>query len=152
MINLTKEACNEIYDIILHMEQELYNKIPKSFINCIKQNTESEYKTHIDYSKSINEQELLKDTKIILSLIYRDYLCDETERKDIIKQEREELKQREKELREKYNVDNLFNKNVPDNNNDTQNNENQLIKYEDKNFLSRIIYKLKKFFSKKWKN
>ena len=67
MKNTTNQAFSETYDVINHMSKEMQEKIPKSFINLIKENRDLDYKVNIDYSIDIKEQ-LLKETKIILSL------------------------------------------------------------------------------------
>ena len=99
---------SEAYDIILHMDKELVKKIPEKFIKFVEQNKAKDYKTNIDYSKSINQQELQKGTRVILSIIYRDYLCSSEKKKELMQNDEEELKRIEQELREKYNPDNLF--------------------------------------------
>ena len=109
-MNNMKIAFTEVYDIINHMEPELKDKIPKKFVNMLKQNRDNNYKINIDYKKSITEQELLEDTKVILGLIYRDFLCDKEKRKELIEQDKKSILEYEKSLREKYNPDNLFNK------------------------------------------
>lgn len=146
MVNITSQVCNEVYDIIYNMETELFNKIPKGFINIIEQNRDTNFNCNIDYSKSINEQELQRETRIILSLIYRDYLCSENERKKIVEQDNEELRQMEQELREKYNPDNLF-KNKQNVN--IEQPEIQLIKYEKVNFFTKIINKIKNILKRR---
>ena len=35
MVYITNQVCSEVYDIIYHMEKELFNKIPKDFIDLI---------------------------------------------------------------------------------------------------------------------
>lgn len=141
MLNITKQAFSEVYDIIYNME--LYNEIPKSFIDLIDSNRDTQYKVNIDYSKSINEQELQKGTRVLLSLIYRDYLCSEEERQILIKKDKEELKKIEEELREKYNPDNLF-KNKKENKEENL----QMIKIEQVNFWTKFINKIKSLFKK----
>ena len=101
---------SEVYEIILHMDKELVKKIPVQFINFIKQNKKDNYITNIDYTKSINKQELQRGTRVILSIIYRDYLCDYEKKKELMQNDNIELKKIEEELREKYNIDNLFKK------------------------------------------
>lgn len=116
MVIITNSVCSEVYDIIQHMQKELFDKIPKNFIELMKQNRDENCIVNIDYSRKINNQELQKGTKVVLSLIYRDYLCTEEQRKQIIKKDEEELRSIREELREKYNPDNLFknkvNKNI----------------------------------------
>ena len=102
------KAYSELYDIINHLEPELYKKIPKEFIEKIDENRDKKFNVNIDYSKSINDQELLKDTRIILSAIYRDYICSKEKRQELIKNDRIELAKLDKAKREKYNPDDLF--------------------------------------------
>ena len=77
-------AYNEVFDIINHMDKELYEKIPPQLINLIKGNMEKDYEVNIDYTKSINEQNLLKETRAILSLIYRSYIIEDEEKQKIV--------------------------------------------------------------------
>lgn len=139
MVDITKEVCSEVYDIIQHMKKELVNKIPNSFINLIKQNRDENFIVNIDYSKRINDQELQRGTRVILSLIYRDYLCSKEQREELIKKDKEELKIIEEQLRKKYNLDNLF-----------KNNKNKLEKIEEKE-TTMVIYEetiIQKFLNK----
>lgn len=75
-------AFSEVYDIINHLDEKLYNKIPQQFIEMIKENKDNTYHPHIDYNISINEQKLMKDTRIILSLIYREYIYSNENREE----------------------------------------------------------------------
>lgn len=108
MINNIKQSYSEVYDIIKNIGPGLENKIPSKFIDMLEQNRDQNYKINIDYTKSLTEQELLKDTKVILGLIYRDFLCGKEKRKELIEQDKKSLIEYEKSLREKYNPDNLF--------------------------------------------
>lgn len=110
MANITKQAFSEVYDIICHMDLE--KEIPNDFLELINKNRDVQYKVNIDYSKSINEQELQKGTRVLLAIIYREYLCSEEERNDLIRKDKEELNRIEAELREKYNPNNLFKKGI----------------------------------------
>lgn len=104
MKNTTNQAFSETYDVINHMSKEMQEKIPKSFINLIKENRDLDYKVNIDYSKDIKEQ-LLKETKTILSLVYRDYLCSSEKRKELLALDIEEIRREEKSSQEKYKID-----------------------------------------------
>lgn len=143
-MNIDKKVFSEVYDIIYHMEKELYNKIPKKFIHFIKENKDDNYIVNIDYSKSINEQELLQQTRVMLSLIYRDYLCDEEERQELIEKDKKELKRIEDENREKYNPDDIFK------NKKLENYDNNLpIEVKRKNLLEKIIEFIKNIIKKR---
>ena len=104
MKNTINQAFSETYDVINHMSKEMQEKIPKSFINLIKENRDLDYKVNIDYSKDIKEQ-LLKETKIILSLVYRDYLCSSEKREELLALDIEEIRREEKSSQEKYKID-----------------------------------------------
>ena len=104
MKNTTNQAFSETYDVINHMSKEMQEKIPKSFINLIKENRDLDYKFNIDYSTDIKKQ-LLKETKVILSLIYRDYLCSSEKREKLIALDIEEIGGEEKSSQEKYQID-----------------------------------------------
>lgn len=143
-MNIDKKVFSEVYNIIFHMEKELYNKIPKQFIHFIKENKDDNYIVNIDYSKGINEQELLQQTRVMLSLIYRDYLCDEEERKELLENDEKELKRIEDEIRETYNPDDIFKNKKP------ENYDNNLpIEIKRKNLLEKIIEFIKKIIKKR---
>lgn len=144
MLNITKQAFSEVYDIIYNME--IYKKIPKSFIELIDNNRDEHYKVNIDYEKSMNEQELQRGTRVILSLIYRDYLCSEEERKILIQKDKETLEKIEEEIREKYNPDNIF-KNRK--NTEIKEETVALVEYKQPNFIRKILDRIKKLFKRK---
>ena len=104
MKTTTNQAFSEVYDVINHMSKEMQEKIPKSFVNLIKDNRELAFKFYIDYSIDIKEQ-LLEETKVILSLIYRDYLCDKEKREKLLAIDLEEIRREETVLQEKYKID-----------------------------------------------
>ena len=110
MVNTINQSFSEVYDIIMHLEKDLYNKIPNGFMQMIKQNRDLNYVVNLDYSKDINDQELLRETRVILSLIYRDYLCSDEKRKTIIEKDKVELKQYEEEIKRKYDIEKIFDK------------------------------------------
>ena len=110
--NNINQAFSEVYDIVNHIEKDLYNKIPKKFIAMLEKNKDEKYVPQIDYSKSINEQKLLKDTRVILSLIYRDYICTKEEREEIDERDRKEMRKKERKTQIKYSYDNLFKKKI----------------------------------------
>lgn len=53
----------------------------------------------------MKEWDLLHETRVILSLIYRDYLSTEERRWRLLRQDDEELKEQEIILQEKYAID-----------------------------------------------
>ena len=136
------QSFSEVYDIINHLEQKLYNKIPTSFIKMIKDNMDNAYKPQIDYSKSINKQELLEDTRTILSLIFSAYICSDEKKEELIYNDIMELKKEKKTL--EFNYDDLFEKKEQ---NMSINLNNEILEYKE-SFFTKLINKIKKFFYK----
>ena len=101
METTTKQAFSEVYDIIAHMDTSIRMKIPKSFIKLIKDNMDTNYNVNIDYSQSIVNQNLLHETKVLLSLIYRDYICDEKKKKEAMTQEERKAQEEKEKKQEK---------------------------------------------------
>ena len=148
--NTTSQAFAEVYDIINHFDKELYVKIPQNFISMIYKNRDLNYNVNIDYTKTINEQELLRETRVILSLIYRDYLCTKEQQEEIILQDEKELEKQEAELREKYQIDFEKLKNKRDRKEDAhEENENALIEVQEEKWYKKIITKILNFFKRK---
>lgn len=144
MESTTNQAFSEVYDIINHMQKDIYTKIPQGFIKMLYKNRDLDYKVNIDYSKSINEQEILQETRVILSLIYRDYVCLPEKRKELLEIEQEELKKEEERLKEKYAINfEARKKEINENNNikNTITKEEQIIEYKEPIF-KRIINKI----------
>lgn len=84
MSNINR-ALSEVYIILRYSDSSLINKIPLKFISMVNKFKDPCYKIQLDETKSLNEQKLLPETRQILALIYRDYLCDEKEREELIK-------------------------------------------------------------------
>ena len=149
MTGTINQSFAEVYDIIMHLEKELYDKIPKNFIKIVESNMDKEYKVNIDYNKNINDQNLLQDTRAILSLVYRDYLCSPEEKKELIEKDKKELELEEERKREKYNPDNIFkNANTTKIEESEQKENTQIVEYKE-NIFKKFINKILKFLHKK---
>ena len=49
------EAAVDVLDILEHMEEEDQKKVPKKFIEILKENASKEYVCNLDYSKRLVE-------------------------------------------------------------------------------------------------
>lgn len=104
------EASAEIDEILKYLPAEYVEKIPaklREFFNKVKK---EDYVSKIDPYKQLDEQELKPKTKTLLTVIYRNYWCNEEERAELDKILIENDKKYEEELRERYNPDNIFKK------------------------------------------
>ena len=100
------KAFSEVDTILEYSSEEIRNKVPDKFRQLIKNNKDNNYKLILDEHKKLKDQKLLIETREILSLIYRDYLCSEDERKELIKINNQKLE----EINEEYDIQNIFDK------------------------------------------
>ena len=87
MRDIYKNALAEVNAVINNSQEDIINKIPSRFKNFISQNMNSSHIVKIQSNKAILEQDISNEAKSIIALIYRDYICKESERKELIKQE-----------------------------------------------------------------
>ncbi len=120
----------DISIIIKMMPEDMRQKISKKFIEFVEKNKDKEYQSNINEKIPLEKQKLDKDTKTMLALIYRDYLCNEEERERILKEEDEKIKKSEEENRNKYQINFQKKENL---------NEKQLAEFEKERLFKRII-------------
>ena len=99
------KAYKEVIEILKHFPKRDINKIPQKWIDLLNRKMDKSYEFQVDINKSLEEQDLLEETKDILANLYRDYFADEKEKANIREKEKQEIEQIEKEKREKYPVD-----------------------------------------------
>lgn len=136
------EAAVEVLDILSHMEQEYIEKIPEKFINFLKENKSEKYVSNLDHSKIISEMNLKPKTEAILGLIYMKYWANEQERIEFKNKIEENERIFREQMKEKYNQENLFNK---ENNKDLRE-ELNVKPVEKQTFIQKLINKIKKIF------
>lgn len=152
MNKVNSEVYVDISIIIKMMPEEMRNKLSKRFIKFIENNKSTNYNSNINPEIPLKEQELRQETKEMLGIIYRDYLCSKEERTRLIREEEIELEHIEKEKRKQHDPNNIFkNRAISDGihseniENKPITNEKNLIKVKE-NLFSKILKKLKNFF------
>ena len=102
------EAITETLDILKHTRKEDVDKISSKFMDFLNANASKTYKPELDHTKNIKDMQLKHKTKAILAIIYKKFWCDSEKQEQFNRVLKENEIKREKELREKYNQDNLF--------------------------------------------
>lgn len=141
-----RKALFEVYTILENTEEEIRNKIPEKFINFIKENMDENHNFKLQYGKGLAEQNLMEETKQILALMYRDYICTKEERKELLEKEQEKRIEKETENKEKYDIN--FEK-IKANKRKKENygvNETQLIDITKEKWYKKLINKILKVF------
>ena len=126
MERVYEEAFYEVDEVLKLMPIDLRSKIPIQFRQVISENKAKNYKK--DIHEPLNEQELKKETVIILGLIYRDFLASPEEKEKLQKQDLDEIQKIEQEVQEQY--------------------ENQLIIYKESGIFNKILNFLKGIFKR----
>lgn len=141
MDNVYKEAFAEVLKILENSNEDIVKKIPEKFIDFLNQNMDEDYIVNIDFKKSNWENDVKPETQAIVALLYRDYIVSPEKREELLKEEAKEQIKVEQELKEKYNVDNLFKKKEEIISEELGNNE-QLIKNENYPWYRKLYYKV----------
>ena len=140
-------AMAEVLHYLKGIRQEDIDKIPQKLIEYFKQNSLESYVCKFDYKKPLKELELQEETKGLIAMICFNYWCQTAEQKEKFILELTNNEERyQKELREKYNPDNIFkkNKSVTD---EIMENQKAMVEYKE-NIIIKILNKLKGFFKK----
>lgn len=146
MERVDNKYSNDLEEVFVVLEElDLLKALPSKFIIYIMENKNNEYEFEYDVTKELVEQNLSKDAQKILTIIYHDFLCNEEEKKELMKKLRENGIKSEEELNKKYGYEKMF---PPKKENvEKKPSEKQLVKYHDSIF-SKIINKIKNIFKR----
>ncbi len=135
------KAYREVYEILKYIPKENFEKIPKDFLEVIENNMDKTYYYKIDETKSFEEQEILKETKAIISIIYQDYWATDDRQQELIKIRSKQRKILEQEKREKYSSDIKFKE--KEDSKEEKGEKLIITKYKKENILVRIVNRIK---------
>ena len=138
------KAMKEVLYIIDNTDEAIAAKIPEKIINLIKEKSDKDYEFNPD-SNNINDC-LSEESKAIIAVLYRDYLCDKTSKKEFEVYMKNKKNKIDEEKRKIYNNDTLFGNNQSGLNTTEYN--KKLIEVKEDNFITRIFKKIKLWFSK----
>ena len=77
------EYSNSLYqinEILKYITPNLKARIPKRIISYFETNKSKDFNWQIDKTVPLEKQDLLPITKEILTVLYKDYMCDDIER------------------------------------------------------------------------
>lgn len=104
-------AISEVLHYLKGINQTDIDKLPNKLMNFLEENASKDYICDFDYTKPLSELDLLDETKGLLGLICLNYWCEtEEEKAEFTRKLNENEDQYQKELREKYNPDDIFKK------------------------------------------
>ena len=131
----------EVDEILKHLSQIDYNKIPKEIKEAIVDNKDKEYKWQYDATKKLKEQDIPDDTIAILSYINMEYLLNEEQKKFV--ESLHELNEKNDIINTNYNIDEFYNKR----NKTTNVSQELVVKKNKQNFWQKLNNFIRKVFS-----
>lgn len=145
-------AYAEIDEILSLLEDEYKEKVPEKIRQFFKEEKMNDYYPKIDIDKPLAEQNLKRETIVILAILNLNYWCESEDEKQEFLNELAKNEKEKKELKEKYNPDNLFKNKKYDNIEDIENKNKEnvsLVEYKKQNLFKRILEKITGFFKRK---
>jgi len=103
------DISKETLTFLAFFEIEMIQKIPTYIITKLcEEAADSKLDFYIESNKSFKEQKISEKSKDLIALIYYDYIAEEDEKKEILKQWNLNEKNYRQAQEEKYSYDNLF--------------------------------------------
>lgn len=142
-----EEVIADINFIILNLEPELSGKIPKNVKEFFQKNYNPKYKTSISLDKPLFLQNLNPRTEELLTILLYNYIYDEKEKEDLLKQLQINDKIEQSILDSKVDIKKIF----EDNNTKTIQKEESILPIEIKkeNLIQKLLSFIKKIISGK---
>lgn len=149
--NNLPNAYKEVYIILGYMDNKNLERVPKNFINMLKSNMNNDYKFEYNMDIKLENQLLLKETKVILGYMFLHFWADEKQKETINTKFKQDIINAEEEKKKKYATENIFQNKQEKNNNQQNTNrmkvDTQIVEYKKENIFSKIINKIKNIFS-----
>ena len=144
-------AYAEIDEILNLLEDKYREKVPEKVRTFFKEEKMVDYKPTIDVNTPLIQQNLKRETIVLLAILNINYWCENEEEKQFFLNELAKNEDEKKKLEEKYNPDNLFkNKNNNDVNTDkiVEPQNISMVEYKKQGIFKRILDKITRFFKK----
>lgn len=126
-----RRALTEVYNVLIMLDKENFDKIPKKMIEAIKENMDTEYDVQWN---EIENGNLLEDTEKILAVLYTDYLATLEEKNIIMQLENLRYKDCYPVFKNRVKKENI-------------NEEKELVQLKNENWFMRLVGKIKCFFN-----
>lgn len=140
-----RQSYTEIDEFIELLDEKNRNKIPKELREIFKKEKDTNYITNINANIPIKDQNLKEETLALIALLNLKFLCEDENEKKRLKNiyATNEIKY-QKELREKYNPDNIFKNNKKE---EIIEETMELVEIKP-SFFKKIFDKIKSFFNR----
>ena len=139
-----KNTLFEVSVILKNIDKNLSNRIPERLKEYIETNKSQSHKFKYDYDKSLSEQRMLKTTEKYLTMLFLRYWCTNEEKTKVLDAMKRNEEKYQKEIKEKYNPNNLFKKSNVEN----VKKEVALVEVKEEKWYQKILTFFRKMFRK----
>ena len=102
------DAYSEVLEVLKYIPVEDYKKIPKKTIQLLEANSNEKSEFTYNIALPFDKQNISKDAKIILAILYKNCWITEEEKKELKEKEEEHRRAVEEAKRKQYNPDKIF--------------------------------------------
>ena len=141
-------AYAEVDAILNVLEDEYVNKVPEKVRKFFADEKIKDYEPVIDVNVPLTEQNLKRETMVLLAILNLNYWCESENEKQEFLNELAQNENEKKELEEKYNPDNIFKKKQPLKNEENIQENMKMIEYKEKTLIRKILDRIMLFFKK----
>ena len=145
-INYIK-AYTEVNCLLEYLPQSYIDKLPKKLIELIQNQSNKQYNINIDTNKSLLEQNFSKKAKDLIAVIKYNYWSTDEEKQQLQQIFYDNENKYQKELSEKYDLNNIFKKKESKIEMPQIEKDVQMVVYKENIFI-RIFNKLKNLIKK----
>ena len=136
-------------DAILNLLEDKYKeKVPEKVKTFFKEEKMVDYTPTIDVNIPLIQQNLKRETIVLLAILNINYWCENEEEKLFFVNELAKNEEEKKKIEEKYNPDNLFKNRKKEIIDENFQAGQELIIYKETNFISKLLNKIKQLFKK----
>ena len=141
------KAYVEILEVINKIDKEYKDKIPEKLLDFFENNKDLKYEFKVENMNS--QKPFLRETVVILTVLEQKYWANDEEREILNRVLKENEEKHQKEIREKYNPNRIFEKSKKEKVEEEINNKEQTSLSEVKeNIFVKIKKMIKEFFNK----
>lgn len=141
-------AYAEIDEILNLLEDKYRDKVPEKVRAFFKEEKMVDYKPTIDVNTPLIQQNLKRETIVLLAILNINYWCENEEEKQFFLNELAKNEDEKKKLEGKYNPDNLFKKRPEEKQEFVHTEELSVIEYKKPNFIQKLLNKIARLFKK----
>lgn len=142
------KAYTEVLEILKHLPEDEYERIPKTEIQFYESNCDKNYKYIYDETLKVEQQKLSREANTVIISIYMNYFASEKQKGIIEELLKQNSIEEEKLKSEKYDVNDIFKEKNNENINNSSENLPIEVNNKKENFIKKIINKIKSIFSK----